>query len=102
MGSLVKQVKFLLKLTQTYTDNTSPAHHYTAVLENVNPVLQVTFFMVTVCHVLLGVSCRGCTFMLQMIQYVIHLRLLCLSPDLSQGDEKLLSNILHNRKGVFP
>ena len=93
MGSLVKQVKFLLKLTQTYTDNTSPAHHYTAVLQNVNLVLQVTFFMVTVCHVLLGVSHCGCTFMLQIIQYIIHLTLLHLSPDLSQGDDKLLSDI---------
>ena len=52
-----------------------------------------SFFMVTVCHVLLGVSRHGCTFMLQMIQYIIHLTLLRLSPDLSQGDEKLLSDI---------
>lgn len=49
--------------------------------------------MVTVCHVLLGVSRRGCTFMLQMIQYIIQLTLLRLGPDLSQGDEKLLSDI---------
>ena len=51
------------------------------------------FFMVTVCHVLLGVSCHGCTFMLRMVQHIIHLTLLCLGPDLSQGDEKLLSDI---------
>ena len=100
MGSLVKQVKFLLKLTQTYTDNTSLAHHYTAVLQNVNPVLQVTFFMVIVCHVLLGVSRRGCTFMLQMIQYIIHLTLLRLGPDLSQGDEKLLSDIPSDPRAI--
>jgi hypothetical protein len=49
--------------------------------------------MVTVCHVLLGVSRRGCTFMLSMIQYIIHLTLLRLGPDLSQGDEKLLSDV---------
>ena len=49
--------------------------------------------MVTVCHVLFGVSRRGCTFMLRMVQYIIHLALLRLGPDLSQGDEKLLSDI---------
>jgi hypothetical protein len=49
--------------------------------------------MVTVCHVLLGVSRRGCTFMLRMVQYIIHLTLLRLGPNLSQGDEKLLSDI---------
>ena len=49
--------------------------------------------MVTVCHIFLGVSRCGCTFMLSMIQYIIRLALLCLSPDLSQGDEKLLSDI---------
>lgn len=49
--------------------------------------------MVTVCHVLLGVSHRGCTFMLRMVQYIIHLTLLRLGPDLSQGDEKLLGDI---------
>ena len=49
--------------------------------------------MVTVCHVLLGVSRRGCTFMLSMIQYIIRLSLLHLGPDLSPGDEKLLSDI---------
>ena len=49
--------------------------------------------MITVCHVLLGVSRRGCTFMLSMVQYIIHLTLLCLGPNLSQGDEKLLGDI---------
>src|SRR5271169_4972828 len=78
---------------QTYTDNSSPAHHFKPVLQNVNPVLQVTLFMVTVCHILLGVSRRGCTFMLRMAQYIIHLTLLRLGPNLSQGDEKLLSDI---------
>jgi len=78
---------------QTCTNNTLPAHHFKPVLQDVNPVLQVTFFMVTVCHVLLGVSRRGCTFMLRMVQYIIHLTLLRLGPHLSQGDEKLLSDI---------
>lgn len=35
-----------------------------------------------------------CTFMFRMVQYIIHLTLLCLGTNLSQGDEKLLSDIL--------
>ena len=31
--------------------------------------------------------------MLSMVQYIIHLTLLCLGPNLSQGDEKLLGDI---------
>jgi len=92
MGSLVKLVKFFLVHANLLL-TISPAHHFKTVLQTVNPVLQVTFFMVTVCNVLLGVSRRGCTFMLSMVQYIIHLSLLRLGPDLSQGDEKLLSDI---------
>jgi hypothetical protein len=68
-------------------------HHFKPILETVDPVLQVTFFLVVTCQVLLGVSRRGCSFLLQMVQYVVHLTLLCLGPNLSQGDKKLLSSI---------
>jgi hypothetical protein len=68
-------------------------HHFKPILENVDPALQVTFFLVVTCQVLLGVSRRGCSFLLQMIQYIIHLTLLRLGLNLSQGDEKLLSGI---------
>ena len=53
----------------------------------------MTFFLVVTCQVLLGVSRRGCSFLLQMVQYIIHLTLFRLGPNLSQGDEKLLSGI---------
>ena len=56
--------------------------------------------MVTVCHVLLGVSRRGCTFMLSMVQYIIHLTLLRLGSDLSQEDEKLLSDIPTDHRAI--
>ena len=46
------------------------------------------------CHVLLGVSHRGCTFLLNMVQYILHLaRFHIASGLLSQDDEKLLSEI---------
>jgi hypothetical protein len=48
--------------------------------------------MVTTCHVLLGVSHRGCSFLLNMVQYILHLTLFRVGL-LSQEDEKLLSNI---------
>jgi Transposase family tnp2 len=75
-------------------------HHFKPILENVNPVLQVTFFLVVTCQVLLGVSRRGCSFMLQMLQYIINLTLIRLGPNLSQGDEKLLSGIPTDPRGI--
>ena len=92
-GFLARQVRFSRLAFNPFTDNASLDHHFKPILENVDPVLQVTFFLVVTCQVLLGVSRRGCSFLLQMIQYVIHLTLLRLGPDLSQGDEKLLSGI---------
>ena len=55
-------------------------YHFKPILENVNPVLQVMFFLVITCQVLLGVSRHGCSFLLQMVQYIIHLTLLHLGP----------------------
>lgn len=65
-------------------------HHFKPILENVDPVLQVTFFLVVTCQVLLGVSRCGCSFLLQMVQYIIHLTLFCIGPNLSQGDKNSL------------
>lgn len=94
MASLVKQVTYPLNISyQTFIDRTLLGHHFQPVLQGVNPVLQVAFFMLTVCHILLGVSRHGCTFILRMVQYIIHLTLLRLGPNLSQGDEKLLGDI---------
>lgn len=68
-------------------------HHFEPIFGNVDPVLQVTFFLVVTCQVLLGVSRRGCKFMLKMIQYIIQLSLLRAGPNLTQRDQKLLSDI---------
>ena len=85
--SVIPCITYKLVLT-IYLD-----HHFKPLLQDVNPVLQVAFFMVTVSHVLLGVSRRSCTFMLRMVQYIIHLTLLRFGPCLSQADEKLLRDI---------
>jgi hypothetical protein len=49
--------------------------------------------MVVVSQVILGVGHRGCAFLLQMAQYIMHLSFLRASPNLSQRDQKVLSNI---------
>ncbi len=70
-----------------------PAHHFKSILSDVDPVLQVTLFMVVTCQVLLGVGRRGCGFILNMIGYIIQLTLLRMGSVLSQRDTKLLSDI---------
>jgi len=49
--------------------------------------------MVIACQVVLGVSRRGCTFLLNMVNYILQLTLRRSGPDLSQRDEKLLADI---------
>ena len=48
--------------------------------------------MVTTCHILFGISHRGCNFLLNMAQYILHLTLFR-GGHLSQADQKLLSDI---------
>jgi len=63
------------------------------VLENADPVLQVTFFMLVSCQLILGVSRRGCNFLIQMVSYIIQLTLLRGGLSLSSRDQKLLADI---------
>ncbi len=69
------------------------AHHYTPILLGADPVLQVSFFMIITCQVILGVSRRGCNFLLQMTQYIINLVILRAGSNIPQRDQKLLSDI---------
>jgi hypothetical protein len=69
------------------------AHHYTPILSGADPVLQVAFFMIVACEIVLGVSRRGCNFLLNMVQYIINLTILRAGPHISQSDQKLLSDI---------
>lgn len=68
-------------------------HHFEPVLPRADPVLQLSFFMIVVCQVVLGMSRRGCNFLLNMVQYIVHLTLLRGGSNLSQYDQKLLSDI---------
>jgi len=58
---------------QSLTSPISPAHHYVSVLGNTDPILQVAFFMILACQIILGMSRQGCTFLLNMVQYILHL-----------------------------
>lgn len=49
--------------------------------------------MVVASQIVLGVSRRGCSFLLKMVQYIIQLTLLRSGPNLTQRDETLLSKI---------
>jgi hypothetical protein len=69
------------------------AHHYDTVLENTDPILQVLFFMLITCKLILGVSRWGCNFLLVMVNYIIQLTLMRESTNLSPHDQKLLADI---------
>jgi len=69
------------------------AHHFDAVLEQADPVLQVTFFMIIACQIILGVSRRGGNFMLALVNYIIQLTVLRDRQSVSAHDQKLLADI---------
>ena len=56
--------------------------------------------MVVACQIVLGVSRRGCAFLLSMVNYIIQLTILRLGPNLSQQDEKLLADMPADVRGV--
>ena len=61
--------------------------------------------MILTCQVVLGVTRRGCNFLLNMIQYVIHLTLVHSGQLLSLHDQKLLADIpqdFHSAERHFP
>ena len=67
-------------------------HHFIPFLQNVDPILQVSLFMVVACHIVLNISRRGCNFMLSMLQYVVQLALMRITPNLSTREQKLMSD----------
>ncbi len=56
--------------------------------------------MILTCQVILGVSRRGCNFLLNMVQYVIHLTLIRRGPVLSLHDQKLMSDMPRDFRSV--
>lgn len=52
----------------TWTD-----HHFESVLTFTDPILQVGYFLVIACHVVLHVGRQGCNFILSTLSYLIQL-----------------------------
>jgi Transposase family tnp2 len=48
--------------------------------------------MVIACQIVLGVSRRGCQFMLSTLQYIVQLALMRVTPNLSPREQKLMSD----------
>src|ERR1700690_381096 len=70
----------------------SSGHHFLPFLQGVDPILQVSLFMAVACHIVLNVGRRGCSFMLSMLQYIVQLALMRVTPNLSARDQKLMSD----------
>lgn len=67
-------------------------HHFSPLLELTDPVIQVTLFLMVALHIVLGISRRGCHFLLEAVQYIVQLVLMRSSSTLSQRDRKLMSD----------
>ncbi|KAF5327761.1 hypothetical protein D9619_004081 [Psilocybe cf. subviscida] len=67
-------------------------HHFLPIPDGVDPILQVSFFAIIACQVIFGVALRGCNFLLNMLQYIIHLTLERGGRELNNYDQKLVSD----------
>jgi hypothetical protein len=67
-------------------------HLFKPILPSTEPIIQLSIFLVIGCKVILGTSRRGCSFILQILQYLIQLCLMRNSELLSQRDKKMLSD----------
>lgn len=62
--------------------------------------MQVTFFTIMTCQVIFGVGLRGCNFLLQMLQYILHLSLTRAGPSIGVRDRKLLADVPRDFRSV--
>src|ERR1700678_1144345 len=68
-------------------------HHFQPLLAGVDPIIQVSLFMVVSLHVILNTTRRGSYFMLGILGYIIKMRFARINPHLSQHDRKVLSDL---------
>ena len=62
------------------------------ILVGVDPIHQLSIFLVIACQVIFGQGHRGCSFMFSMLQYLVQLCLMWNTENLSQRDQALLSD----------
>ena len=68
-------------------------HHFQPLLAGVDPIIQVSLFMVVSLHVILNTTRRGSYFMLGILGYIIKMCFARINPNLSQHDRKVLSDL---------
>jgi hypothetical protein len=61
-------------------------------LVGVDPIHQLSIFLVIACQVILGQSRHGCSFIFSMLQYLVQLCLMRDAKKLSPRDRLLLSD----------
>ena len=67
-------------------------HFFEPILEGMDPIHQLSIFLIIACQVILGQSCHGCSFMISMLQYLVQLCLMWDTEKISQCDQHLFSN----------
>lgn len=68
-------------------------HHFNPIFPNTSPILQVCYFLVVACHVVLHVGRRGCNFILSTLTYMLQLAFLHSKTALGAREQKLLSDL---------
>lgn len=71
-------------------------HLFKPIFPNVDPVLQISYFLVVACYVVFRIGRRGCNFILSTLSYIVHVTSLRggISNHLSQYDQKLVSDFV--------
>jgi hypothetical protein len=71
-------------------------HFFRPILPNVDPALQISYFLAVACYVVFHIRRRGCNFILSTVSYIAHITALRggTSNHLSQHDQKLLSDFV--------
>ena len=71
-------------------------HFFRPILPNVDPALQISYFLAVACYVVFHIGRRGCNFILSTVSYIAHITALRggTSNHLSQHDQKLLSDFV--------
>ncbi|PPQ97558.1 hypothetical protein CVT26_002343 [Gymnopilus dilepis] len=86
-----RQVK-LLSETQNRANSFDTGQHFSPILGNLNPVIQVSVFTMVAMQVIIHASRRGCHFLLAMLRYIVQLSLMQKNSSLAASEIQLLSD----------
>jgi hypothetical protein len=72
-------------------------HHFEPILPSSDPILQVAYFLVVGCHIILHVGRQGCSFILSTLSYLLQLAVTVQRNDsvaISPRHQKMLSDLV--------